>query len=153
MDPIKINIEVEVGLKQTTIDTLRQIFGTAMIVAQPEAMPAPATEIQPEPAPQPEPKRKAKKAEPAPEPEAPAPDPDPAPADDDDLPPDDAPAPKKATPTEDDARQAVKAARGRGVTAKAIKDYMQKTFNIASSVECPAERRQELIEGLNKLAA
>ena len=125
-----------------------------MIVAQPEAIPAPTTEIQPDAErPQPEPKRKAKKTEPAPEPEAPAPDPEPAPADDDDLPPDDAPAPKKATPTEDDARQAVKAARTRGVAAKTIKDYMQETFNIASSVECPAERRQELIEGLNKLAA
>ena len=146
MDPIKINVNVEVGLKQTTLEALARIFGTAMIVAQPEATPAPM-------AMNPEPKRKPKKAEPAPEPEAPAPDPEPAPADDDDLPPDDAPAQKKATPTEDDARQAVKAARGRGVPAKAIKDYMQETFNIASSVECPAERRQELIEGLNKLAA
>ena len=108
------------------------------------------------------PKRKAKKENgtpaPLPEPEAvEEPKEEPAPASalaaDDDLPPDDAPAPAKKTPTEDDARQAVKAARGRGVPAKAIKDYMQETFNIASSVECPAERRQELIEGLNKLAA
>ena len=154
MDPIKINVNVEVGLKQTTLEALARIFGTAMIVAQPETIPAPTTETQPDAdSPQPEPKSKAKKTEPAPEPEAPAPDPEPAPADDDDLPPDDAPAQKKATPTEDDARQAVKAARGRGVPAKTIKDYMQETFNIASSVECPAERRQELIEGLNKLAA
>ena len=148
MDPIKINVNVEVGLKQTTLEALAAIFGRPSAPGF-DPLPAPATEEKP----QPEPKRKAKKAEPAPEPEAPAPDPAPAPADDDDLPPDDAPAPKKATPTEDDARQAVKAARGRGVPAKAIKDYMQETFNIASSVECPAERRQELIEGLNKLAA
>ena len=150
MDPIKINVNVEVGLKQTTLEALAAIFNpwkccTCNCI---EDTPQPEPEK-----PQPEPKRKAKKTEPAPEPEAPAPDPEPAPADDDDLPPDDAPAPKKATPTEDDARQAVKAARGRGVPAKAIKDYMQETFNIASSVECPAERRQELIEGLNKLAA
>lgn len=148
MEPIKINIEVEVGLKQTTIDTIRQLFG-AQIVAQPAA----------EAAPKDEPKRKAKK-----EPEAPAPQPKteaveapkeeaPAPAADDDLPPDDAPAPAKKTPTEDDARQAVKAARTRGVSAKAIKDFMKEGFDIASSVECPAERRQELIDGLNKLAA
>jgi hypothetical protein len=71
----------------------------------------------------------------------------------DDLPPDDAPAPQKTLPTEDDARQAVKAARSRGVPAKKIKDYMQQKFNIASSVECPAERRQELIDGLKNLAA
>ena len=149
MDPIKINVNVEVGLKQTTLEALAAIFNPL------RGCTTGAAEIksEPLPEPQPEPKRKAKKAEPAPEPEAPAPDPEPAPADDDDLPPDDAPAPKKATPTEDDARQAVKAARGRGVPAKAIKDYMQETFNIASSVECPAERRQELIDGLNKLAA
>lgn len=149
MDPIKINVNVEVGLKQTTLEALAAIFnplrGCTTCAAEIKSEPLPE--------PQPEPKRKAKKTEPAPEPEAPAPDPEPAPADDDDLPPDDAPAPKKATPTEDDARQAVKAARGRGVPAKAIKDYMQETFNIASSVECPAERRQELIDGLNKLAA
>lgn len=147
MDPIKINVNVEVGLKQTTLEALTAIFNPL------RGCTTSAAEIKSEslPEPQPETKRKAKKAEPAPEPEAPAPEP--APADDDDLPPDDAPAPKKATPTEDDARQAVKAARGRGVPAKAIKDYMQETFNIASSVECPAERRQELIDGLNKLAA
>ena len=150
MDPIKINVNVEVGLKQTTLEALAALFGRPSAPVF-DPLPVPATEEKPQP--QPEPKRKAKKTEPAPEPEAPAPDPEPAPADDDDLPPDDAPAPKKATPTEDDARQAVKAARGRGVPAKAIKDYMQETFNIASSVECPAERRQELIEGLNKLAA
>lgn len=150
MDPIKINVNVEVGLKQTTLEALAALFGRPSAPGF-DPLPAPATEEKPQP--QPEPKRKAKKTEPAPEPEAPAPDPEPAPADDDDLPPDDAPAPKKATPTEDDARQAVKAARGRRVPAKAIKDYMQETFNIASSVECPAERRQELIEGLNKLTA
>ena len=150
MDPIKINVNVEVGLKQTTLEALAALFGRPSAPGF-DPLPVPATEEKPQP--QPEPKRKAKKAEPAPEPEAPAPDPEPAPADDDDLPPDDAPAPKKATPTEDDARQAVKAARGRGVPAKAIKDYMQETFNIASSIECPAERRQELIDGLNKLAA
>ena len=152
MDPIKINVNVEVGLKQTTLEALAAIFnpwkGCTCTCNCIEDDPQPEPEK-----PQPEPKRKAKKTEPAPEPEAPAPDPEPAPADDDDLPPDDAPAPKNTTPTEDDARQAVKAARGRGVPAKAIKDYMQETFNIASSVECPAERRQELIEGLNKLAA
>lgn len=148
MDPIKINVNVEVGLKQTTLEALAALFGRPSAPGF-DPLPTPTTAENP----QPEPKRKAKKAEPAPEPESSAPDPEPAPADDDDLPPDDAPAQKKATPTEDDARQAVKAARGRGVPAKAIKDYMQETFNIASSVECPAERRQELIEGLNKLAA
>lgn len=150
MDPIKINVNVEVGLKQTTLEALAALFGRPSAPGF-DPLPAPATAENPQP--QPEPKRKAKKAEPAPEPEAPAQDPAPAPADDDDLPPDDAPAPKKATPTEDDARQAVKAARERGVPAKTIKAFMKDSFDIASSVECPAERRQELIDGLNKLAA
>lgn len=150
MEPIKINVNVEVGLKQTTLETLAQIFGAKMTTTK-----LVETETAPHPDPQPEPKRKTEK--PAPQPEAPAPiGADPAGTgaeDDDDLPPDDAPAPKKATPTEDDARQAVKAARSRGVPAKAIKDFMKVEFDIASSVECPAERRQELIDGLNKLAA
>jgi len=146
MEPIKINVNVEVGLKQTTLEALAAIF------ANPSA---PGFDLPHAPKDNPllETKREAKKAEPAPEPEAPAQDPTPTPADDDDLPLDDAPAPKKATPTEDDARQAVKAARERGVPAKAIKAFMKDSFDIASSVECPAERRQELIDGLNKLAA
>lgn len=155
MDPIKINVNVEVGLKQTTLEALATLLnplrGYSCNCIEEDPLPAPATAENPQP--QPEPKRKAKKAEPAPEPEAPTPDPAPTPADDDDLPPDDAPTPKKATPTEDDARQAVKAARERGVPAKTIKAYMKDSFDIASSVECPAERRQELIDGLNKLAA
>ena len=147
MEPIKINVNVEIGLKQTTIDTLRQIFGPQIVPAAPrielDEEPQPKTATDPAPPPEPE-KPKTEGADP----EGTG-----AEYDDDDLPPNDAPAPKKASPTEDDARQAVKAARGRGVPAKAIKDYMQETFNIASSVECPAERRQELIDGLNKLAA
>ena len=144
MDPIKINVNVEVGLKQTTLEALAAIFNpwkgcTCNCIED---------EPQPESAP--------KKAKPAPA-HAPEPEPVEAPASalaaDDDLPPDDAPAPAKKTPTEDDARQAVKAARSRGVAAKTIKDFMKETFDIASSVECPAERRQELIDGLNKLAA
>lgn len=142
MEPIKINVNVEVGLKQTTLETLAQIFGAKMTTTK-----LVETETAPQPEPQPEPKRKTEE-KPVPQPETPAPV-----EDDDDLQPADAPAPKKATPSEDDARQAVKAARSRGVPAKAIKDFMKERFDIASSVECPAERRQELIEGLNKLAA
>ena len=137
MEPIKINVNIEVGLKQTTLEALAVIFnpwkGCTCANAETFSQPDPQPET---------------------EPEAPAPLPEtPATVEDDDLPPNDAPDPVRETPTEDDARQAVKAARGRGVPAKAIKDFMQKEFNIASSVECPAERRQALIDGLNKLAA
>lgn len=146
MDPIKINVNVEVGLKQTTIEALAALFARPCAPGF-DPLPAPTTEEKP----QPEPKRQARKPEPAPEPEAPAQTH--ALTDDDNLPPPDAPAPQKSTPNEDDARKAVKAARDRGVPAKTIKDYMMTTFGIASSVECPAERRQELIDGLNRLAA
>ena len=143
MEPIKINVNVEVGLKQTTLEALATLLnpwrGCSCNCIEEGPQPEPEK-------PQPRPECKAE-TKPVPVPETPAP------AEDvDDLPPDDAPAPVK-TPTEDEARQAVKAARSRGVPAKTIKDFMKEEFNIASSVECPAERRQELIEGLNKLAA
>lgn len=134
MEPIKINVEVNLG--EATLAVLKTIFNTTLVQA-------PTTEAAT--------KKEKPQAEPAP---APQPQPEaPATVEDDDLPPNDAPDPVRETPTEDDARQAVKAARGRGVPAKAIKEFMQKVFNIASSVECPAERRQELINGLNNLAA
>ena len=141
MEPIKIQIEVNLG--EATLDIIKTLAGA----------PGRISEVAKQEAPEPQPKKATeKKAKPAPAPVA-----EPAPAEPvmEDLPPDDAPdpAPAKPTPTEDDARQAVKNARSRGVTAKAIKDYMKESFNIATSVECPAERRQELIDGLNGLAA
>lgn len=147
MEPIKINVNIEVGLKQSTLEVLKDIFGAKLI-------PSSANIKTEDPAPQPEqqPKKTQKPAsEPQPQPQGE--DPEGTGAEDiGDLPPDDAPAPKP-TPTESDARNAVAAAKKRGVTAAAIKSYMKTTFDISSSVECPAERRQELIDGLNKLAA
>lgn len=138
MDPIKINVEVNLG--EATLAVLKNIFNTPLTLATNNVAPTKVEKPQPAPAPEPKPVMGADPAGTGAE-------------DDDDLPPNDAPDPVRETPTEDDARQAVKAARGRGVPAKAIKDFMQKEFNIASSVECPAERRQELINGLNNLAA
>lgn len=135
MEPIKINIEV--GLKESTLTALKEIFGSTQATPAPTAAPTPKKVKTPEVV-------ETKKEE------IPAPAPAPV-ADDDDLP--EAPAPKQATPSENDARQAVKAARDRGVSAKVIKEYMQSTFGIASSVECPADRRAELIRGLSNLAA
>ena len=148
MEPIKINVNVEIGLKQTTIDTLRQIFGPQIVSTGPhidldELEPQPKTATNPAPTPEPE----------TPKTEGADPEGTGAEYDDDDLPPADAPAPVKKTPTESDARNAVAAAKKRGVTAAAIKSYMKTAFDISSSVECPAERRQELIDGLNRLAA
>lgn len=147
MEPIKINVNIEVGLKQTTIDTLRQIFGPQIVSAGPhielDEEPQPKTATDPAPTPEPE-KPKTEGADP----EGTG-----AEHNDDDLPPDNAPDPVKKTPTESDARNAVAAAKKRGVTSAAIRHYMKTAFNISSSVECPAERRQALIDGLNKLAA
>ena len=146
MEPIKINVNVEIGLKQTTIDTLRLFFGP-QITAGPclcalDEEPQPEKPTDPTPTPDPQP-----------QPQGADPDGTGAEYDDDDLPPGDAPDPVKKTPTESDARNAVAAAKKRGVTAAAIKSYMKTVFDISTSVECPAERRQELIDGLNKLAA
>ena len=134
MEPIKINVNVAVSLSEATIAALKGVFGTQIIAA-----PAKPEEPQPEP----------KKSEPMPDP-APAPA-----ADDDDLPPDDAPAPVKAVniPTEAEMRAAIQATRKRGVAAKTIKDYIRDTFGVETSVECPEERRQELMDGLKNLAA
>lgn len=137
MNNFKIEIEVNLGK-----DTLEALAALASAFAAPSAPSAPSDK----------PQVMETKAE-APQPkEAPAPQPDPAPLqDDDDLPPGN-PAPEPA-PSESDARNAVQAARKRGVSAAAIKAYMKDSFGIATSVECPAERRQELIDGLAKLAA
>ena len=147
METFKINVNVEIGLKQTTIDTLRQIFGPQIVPAAPrielDEEPQPKTATDPAPTPEPE----------KPKTECADPEGTSAEYDDDDLPPNNAPDPVKKTPTESDARNAVAAAKKRGVTAAAIKSYMKTAFDISSSVECPAERRQELIDGLNKLAA
>lgn len=151
MEPIKINIEVNLG--EATLAALDRLL-TAGHSAPAEAPAAPQATV-PAPAP-----KKAKKAAEMPQPEpAPAPVPEPAVDEEpvEDLPPDDAPdpQPKKTAPvpTEADARQAVKNARDRGVSAKTIREYMQSSFGIASSVECPENRRQELIDGLARLAA
>ena len=162
MEPIKINVNVEVGLKQTTIEALALILnplrgctcaaGTES-ETKTEPEPAPKTPIPPAPRPMhkpvPDPASEAEK----PKTEGADPEGTGAEYDDDDLPPGNAPDPVKKTPTESDARNAVAAAKKRGVTAAAIKSYMKTAFDISSSVECPAERRQELIDGLNKLAA
>ncbi len=133
MEPIKINVNVEVGLKQETLEALKGIFGAQIIAA-----PAEVEKTQPEP----------KKAEPA------KPAPAPAQVEDDDLPPDDAPdpAPKKV-PTEAEMRAEIQKTRKRGVPTKTIRDYIKDTFGVEASVDCPPEKRQALIDGLANLAA
>lgn len=134
MEPIKINIEV--SLSEATIAALKGILG-AQIIQTPAQVE--------EPTPQPK-QRKAKAEKPAP---APSPV-----EDDDDLPADDAPDPApKSIPTEADMRAAIKKTIDRKVSPKTVRTYIQTTFGIDSSVDCPEERRQELIDGLARLTA
>lgn len=141
MEPLKINVNIEVGLKQTTIDTLRLFFGPQITTAGPCLC---ALEEEPQPE----------------KPSDPTPEPQPAPAptvDDDNLPPSNAELAEKAAtaavPTEAEMRAAIQATRKRGVAAKTIRQYIHDTFGVETSVECPENRRQELIDGLAKLAA
>ena len=141
MEPIKINVNVEVNLGQATLEAIKAVFGPQIVSVGPQInLEEQRTETKP---------KKTKKPEPQ------GADPEGTGAEDiGDLPPDDAPAPTpKPQPTEADARNAVQAARKRGVSAATIKAFMKDCFGIATSVECPAERRQALIDGLNNLAA
>lgn len=145
MEPIKINIEV--SLSEATIAALQGIFS-------PKAAPAPAPASEPLPEPE-KPAKKTKKTEPEP---APAPAPAPAPVvDDDDLPLSDAElaeqAKAKSIPTQEEMRAAIQETRKRGVAAKTIRQYIHDNFGVETSVECPENRRQELIDGLANLAA
>ena len=152
MEPIKINVNVEVNLGQATLEAIKALFGPQIVPAghqidldnlKPKKAKKPAAQPAPEPQPEPQPTTVGA-------------DPEGTGAEDiGDLPADDAPdpAPKAPTPTEADARNAVQAARQRGVPASTIKAFMKDSFGIATSVECPAERRQALIDGLNNLAA
>lgn len=145
MEPLKLNVTVEIGLKQATIDALALILNPLRgYSCETGADPIP---VAPEPEkPQTEPVKEKAAAKPAPTP-APAKD------DDDDLPPADAPDPVKTThvPTEADMRKTIREARQSGVTAVQVQEYIRNTFGVATSAECPAERRQELIEGINQL--
>ena len=151
MEPIKINVNVEVNLGEATLEAIKAVFGPRLV---PTGHQINLEELNSETKP-----KKTKKPAPAPEPQ---PQPQPQGADPEGtgaediggLPADDAPDPApKPQPTEADARNAVQAARKRGVSAATIKAFMKDCFGIATSVECPAERRQALIDGLNNLAA
>lgn len=138
-------IEIEVNFGQSTIDALHQIFGPR--VQSPEITTEKLMEQMP-----PKPAMETKS-------ETPAPQTEPAPvADDDDLPLSDAEkaaeeAKAAPAPSEADMRAAIQATRKRGVPAKTIREYIKSTFGVETSVECPENRRQELIDGLAKLAA
>lgn len=158
MEPLKINVNVEIGLKQTTIDTLRLFFGPQITTAGP-CLGALEEDPQPEKPSDPTPEPKKPKTVGA-DPEGTGAEPYPVPLpplDYDDLPPSNAElaemAAAAAVPTEAEMRAAIQATRKRGVAAKTIRQYIHDTFGVETSVECPENRRQELIDGLANLAA
>lgn len=147
MESFKIQIEVNLG--EATLEILKALV---------DASGRPTNEATKTEAAEPQPKKTTKKkaVEPAP---APAPEPEPAPepapasqADDDDLPPDDAPAPVK-TPTMEEVRKTIREVREQNVTAGDIQKMLKDKFGVATSAECPAEKRTELIKELKKLVA
>lgn len=153
MESFKIQIEVNLG--EATLEILKALV---------DASGRPMNEATKTEAAEPQPKKTTKKKaveaapSPAPEPEpepAPAPAPVEAPAsqaDDDDLPPDDAPAPVK-TPTMEEVRKTIREVREQNVTAGDIQKMLKDKFGVATSAECPAEKRTELIKELKKLVA
>ena len=150
MDPIKINVNINVELGERTMSFIQQLAGKS--AESPAVQRKPAAKPETKPAPAPETKEDPKPAE--------------APAQQDttdDLPfpdPTAAPAAAPAPATEDlpisdeERRQVVFAARkAKPGNPREIKNVIFPEFGIKTSMECPLERRAELVARLNKLIA
>lgn len=135
MDPIHINITV-------TLDASDKLAGLvqALVAGKPEA---PATKPAPKPVEtKPEPRKPEVKKDPVPA--QPAEDPKPEQPEE---------APEKAKEiTDSELRVFIKGIRDQVGSNKAIWDVFA-DFGIKTSIECPMERRAELMERLNKLVA
>lgn len=135
MDPIHINITV-------TLDASDKLAGLvqALVAGKPEA---PATKPAPKPVEtKPEPRKPEVKKDPVPA----------QPAEDPKLEqPEEAPEKDKEI-TDSELRVFIKGIRDQVGSNKAIWDVFA-DFGIKTSIECPMERRAELMERLNKLVA
>ena len=135
MDPIQINITI--GLNEKTLDVLQAFAGTRA-----EAPAAPATKPEPKrPETKPEPRKPEVKEDPAPAPQ-PAEEPKPEQPE----------APESKEISDSELRVFIKGIRDQVGSNKAIWDVFA-DFGIKTSIECPMERRAELMERLNKLVA
>lgn len=135
MDPIQINITI--GLNEKTLDVLQAFAG-----ARAEAPAAPATKPEPKrPETKPEPRKPEVKEDPAPAPQ-PAEEPKPEQPE----------APESKEISDSELRVFIKGIRDQVGSNKAIWDVFA-DFGIKTSIECPMERRAELMERLNKLVA
>lgn len=137
MDPIHINITV-------TLDASDKLAGLvqALVAGKPEA---PATKPEPKrPETKPEPRKPEVKEDPAPAKLAEDPKPEQ---------PEEAPAePETKEISDSELRVFIKGIRDQVGSNKAIWDVFA-DFGIKTSIECPMERRAELMERLNKLVA
>lgn len=132
MDPITINIKVTLDASDNLLGALQALTGgRAQAPATPATKPAPAKpETKPEP-------RKPETKEDAPAP-APTPEPQPEPE-------------KPAEITDEALRALIKEVRT--ATSPAAVRGLFNEFGIKTSIECPMERRAELVDRLKKLAA
>lgn len=128
MEPIKININVTLDASDQLLQAVQALIGQrAQAPAAPEHKPAPQVETKP--APKPETKE-------APAPEAPA----------------EAPAPAETTEISDEELRAI-IKETRTASSPAAVRALFNEFGIKTSIECPMERRAELVAKLKKLAA
>ena len=133
MDPISINIKVTLDASDNLLGALQALTGNrAQAPAAPETKPAPKpveTKLEPR---KPEVKQTPDPAlAPAPEPE---------------------PAPEEPTEITDEALRAL-IKEVRTATSPAAVRGLFNEFGIKTSIECPQERRSELVARLKKLAA
>ena len=145
MDPIQVNINVTLDLSEKTTELLQALMGKAQA-------PAPAPETKPnrrkvetKPAPAPETKEEPEqKPEPEPEPEKPEPaEAAPAPAQE-----------EKKVYEDEELREIVHAVRSaKPGNPQIIRNEIFPEFGIKTSIECPMERRAELVARLKELAA
>ncbi len=128
MEPIRININVTLDASDQLLQAVQALIGQrAQAPAAPEHKPAPQVETKP--APKPETKE-------APAPEAPA----------------EAPAPAETTEISDEELRAI-IKETRTASSPAAVRALFNEFGIKTSIECPMERRAELVAKLKKLAA
>jgi len=150
MDPIQININVSLDLTDKTVSLIQGLLGQRAEAPAPQRKPATKPETKPEP-------RKPETKE-QPEPEKPAANGKaPDPSDDLPFPAPEAPAEAKEEDlpiTDEELRQVVFTARkAKNENPQIIKNEIFPLFGIKTSIECPTERRAELVAMLNKLIA
>jgi hypothetical protein len=141
MDPIQVNINVTLDLSEKTTELLQALMGKAQ---------APA------PAPETKPNRRKVETKPAPAPETKeAPEQKPEPEEPESA--EAAPAPaqeEKKVYEDEELREIVHAVRSaKPGNPQIIRNEIFPEFGIKTSIECPMERRAELVARLKELAA